>query len=116
MKKNLIILALCLTIVGCGSKQYSNDIEKVMAENEYIVVDVRSAWEYNKGHVVNAINIPYETIDENTNLDKDKVIFVYCQSGGRSAIAFEMLKNLGYTVYDLGGYDSVNLPKEVKRS
>ena len=108
--KKIILLILCFLLIGCGEAE--TNIKKIMEKNEYIVVDVRSAWEYSKSHVVNSINIPYETIDENTDLDKDKVIFVYCQSGGRSSIAFEILKNLGYTVYDLGAYESVDLPKE----
>lgn len=112
MKKILVVLSLSLTLIGCSGKNYYNDIEKIMAENEYVIVDVRAAWEYNKGHVVDAINIPHDELETTTKLDKDKVIFVYCQSGNRSAIAFEILDSLGYTVYDLGGYASVDLPKE----
>lgn len=108
--RKIIILFLCFILIGCG--EATDDIKTIMKKNEYIVVDVRESWEYNSGHVIGAVNIPYNKIDENTTLDKDKVIFVYCKSGGRSSIAFETLKNLGYTVYDLGAYDSVELPKE----
>ena len=37
---------------------------------------------------------------------------VYCQSGNRSSTAYNILKNLGYEVLDLGAYESISLPKE----
>jgi len=87
------------------------EVEKLMRDNEYIIVDVRTKSEYLSGHLVGAINIPYDQISED-DLDKDKLIFVYCKSGSRSQIAYETLTELGYSVYDLGAYSSINLPKE----
>ena len=78
----------------------------------YIVVDVRYDYEYSEGHVVNSINIPYDTINSNINLDKNKTILVYCKSGKRSKIAYDKLKELNYDVIDLGAYDKVTLDKE----
>lgn len=75
-----------------------------MAENEYIIVDVRTKEEYEESHISGAINIPYDEITDNNTLDKDKIIFVYCRSGARSEIAFNTLTNLGYTVYGLGAF------------
>ena len=49
---------------------------------------------------------------EDININKDKVIFVYCKSGRRSEIAYNNLKDLGYEVYDLGAFSNVNLTKE----
>ena len=45
-----------------------------------------------------AINIPYDEIDENVELSKEKTILVYCRSGKRSSIAYEQLTSLGYEV------------------
>ena len=84
----------------------------MLKENNYIVVDVRTKEEYNSGHVKNSINIPYDEITADTNLDKNKSILVYCRSGVRSKKAYNTLKKLGYDTYDLGGYDSVTLEKE----
>jgi len=109
MKKILIAMVVCLMLCGCGK---SDGIEEIMKKNEYVIVDVRADFEYKTGHLVGAINIPYDEIDENVNLDKDKVIFVYCKSGNRSSIAYETLTNLGYTVYDLGAFSEIDLPKE----
>ena len=68
--------------------------------------------EYNGGHVVDAINIPHNEIDENVNLDKDKTILVYCMSGTRSEAAYNILISLGYDVYDLGAFSEIDLPKK----
>lgn len=111
MKKILILLMFSLILVGCNSTS-SKSYKEIMKENEYIIVDVRTKEEYNEAHLVNAINIPYDEIDENSNLDKEKIIFVYCRSGARSSVAYATLVSLGYTVYDLGAFDKIDLPKE----
>lgn len=111
MKKILFVLVLCLLFVGCA-KVEEFDLDKIISEDNYIILDVRTKEEYDELHVVDAINIPYDEIEEDINLDKDKVILVYCRSGSRSAIAYDILEELGYKVYDLGGISSVDLPKE----
>lgn len=83
-----------------------------MSENEYIIVDVRTEREFEEGHIVGAINTPLVEIDEEVELDKEKVILVYCFSGGRSKDAHDKLKSLGYEVYDLGAFSEIDLPKE----
>ena len=41
MKKILVILVLCLIICGCGNSSKKNNLEKIMKEKEYIIVDGR---------------------------------------------------------------------------
>lgn len=112
MKKILIVVLLCLILTGCGSNSKDEEIKKIMQENEHIIIDVRTQEEYESGHLVGAINIPYDQLSD--NLDKSKVIFVYCRSGNRSNMAFNTLTDLGYIVYDLGSFSKINLPKESK--
>lgn len=112
MKKILIILFSCLFIIGCGSKNDKNNYKEIMKEKEYIIVDVRTSDEYLESHIKGAINIPYDEIDKNVSLDKDKNIFVYCRSGARSKQAYDTLIKLGYTVYDLGALSNIDLEKE----
>ena len=109
MKKLLILFVFVLVLCGCNSK---DDIKTIMKENEYIIVDVRTKEEYEISHVKEAINIPYDQIGDSSNLDKNKVLIVYCQSGRRSKIAYDKLMSLGYKAYDLGAFDSIDLPKE----
>ena len=114
MKKVLLITCIVLLlIVGCSNKEESTrTLEDVLKENNYIVVDVRTKEEYELSHVKDSLNIPYDEIDENTDLDKSKTILVYCRSGKRSSIAYNTLTSLGYDVIDLGAYDSITLEKE----
>lgn len=125
MKRLLTIILVLIMLCGCANQKEDNNtakgndlvlnadkIQEIMSEGEYIIVDVRTEKEYNQSHIKEAINIPYDEIDENVELDKEKNIFVYCYSGGRSAIARKTLENLGYQVYDLGAFESINLPKE----
>ena len=74
-----------------------------------IWIDVRSADEYQSGHVSQAVNIPYTEIEtriEEVTEDKDAEIYVYCRSGRRSGIARETLLSIGYSkVINLGGLE-----------
>lgn len=110
MKKIVTILVLCLIICGCSKASKDDSIENIMKENEHIIIDVRTKEEYEESHIKGSINIPYDELD--ASLDKNKIIFVYCKSGGRSKIAYDTLNKLGYKVYDLGAFSEIELPKE----
>lgn len=111
IKKFFALLILILMTCGCKSNSSNNDITKIMKENEYVIIDVRTKEEYDEEHVKDAINISYDVIN-NSNLDKNKVIFVYCKSGNRSKMAYNTLTKLGYKVYDLGAISDIDLPKQ----
>ena len=104
--KKLLLVFLLLLMCGCSGEKTFDEIIK---ENNYIIVDVRTKEEYSQGHVVDAINIPYDELD--SSLDKNKTIIVYCQSGKRSKVAYDLLVNMGYDVYDLGSYNTITLEK-----
>ncbi len=113
--KKLGLLCLCILSLVCGcanEKTKEERLNQVLKEQNYTIVDVRTEQEYQEGHVVGAMNIPYDSIDETTALDRSKTILVYCQSGKRSNIAYQTLKELGYEVLDLGAYDTISLEKE----
>lgn len=77
---------------------------------EALWVDVRTASEFNAGHVEQAINIPYKEIAvgvEALDLDKNSLIYLYCKSGRRSGIAMKSLEALGYTqVVNVGSVET----------
>lgn len=118
MKKMLIFLCCVTLLCSCSSNEQNQTlskeetIEKLIAEDNYIILDVRTKEEYEESHIKGAENIPYDEIDDSITLDKNKTIMVYCKSGKRSSIAKESLKKLGYTVYDMGAFDTVPLDKE----
>ncbi len=84
--------------------------ERLEANEEIILLDVRRPDEYATGHIPNAINIPNESIGESVTAklpDKDALIFVYCRSGRRSVEAANKLVALGYTnIVEIGGIQS----------
>ena len=84
MKKFILVCMLIFLLCGCNQLSNDSDIKKLMSENDYVIVDVRTQEEYEEEHLVGAINISYDELDENSDLDKEKVIFVYCKSGNRS--------------------------------
>src|ERR1700759_5663033 len=71
------------------------------------LVDIRSADEYKKNHVPDAINIPAEHLESNMDcFSKDEVIVCICNHGKeRSQQAAERLYNSGFqnTYYLTGG-------------
>lgn len=119
MRKIFILIVFCLLLCSCNKnketdlkKDNFNEMKEIMNNSAYVIIDVRTKEEYNTEHIVDAINIPYDEISENIDIDKNKTIFVYCKSGNRSKIAFNSLKKLGYVVYDLGSYSNIDLKKE----
>lgn len=113
MKKIMIIAFLMLSLCGCNKKDNEVDsISSIIEAGNYEIIDVRTKEEYESGHVVGAINIPVDRIDASISLDKSKAILVYCRSGVRSKKAYDILIDLGYDVYDLKGYENIDLPKE----
>jgi phage shock protein E len=80
--------------------------EKQIADGAQLL-DVRTKEEWDEGHLKGAtlVTVTEEGfIDKaKATLDSKKVVVVYCRSGRRSAMATELLRKAGYTVYDLDG-------------
>lgn len=69
------------------------------------IVDVRTAAEFESGHIPGAINVPVNEVEgAAAGWDKTEAIALYCATGSRSADAAATLGALGFkTVYDLSG-------------
>lgn len=88
------------------SKDINVGVQDYLSTDGAVLLDVRTTEEYAEGHIEKSINMPLQNIEQATDLIKDKSspLFVYCQSGGRSAQAAGFLKKMGYTnVNDIGG-------------
>lgn len=74
-------------------------------------IDVRSAEEFQQGHLNGAINLTHTEIAQRiaeVAPDKDQPINLYCRSGRRAEVALNELKKLGYSnVTNHGGYDDL---------
>ena len=85
------------------------EFEKLAKAGNGTTLDVRTPKEYDEGHLKGSINMSYFDKDFKNQvgkLDKDKPVYVYCHSGGRSSKAMNIMKSQGFTaVYNLtGGY------------
>ena len=71
-----------------------------------VLIDVRTAEEFEKGHISGAKNIYYVEIAQKISSlvpNKSKPIVVYCSMAKRSTQALQVLLDMGYTnVYNLG--------------
>ena len=80
---------------------------KAMSAGNIQVLDVRTADEYKSGHINNALQANWldknEFNDRTSHLDKNKTVYIYCLSGGRSGAAAEVLRTKGYNVINLEG-------------
>ena len=123
MKK--IITCLLATFgmtTACCQQNYENTdpegFTKLIAEPDVVILDVRTAEEFNEGHIENALNIDVKQSDfmqkAKEALPKGKTIAVYCRSGRRSANAATKLGAEGYRVVNLYGgisaWKEANLP------
>ena len=102
---------LSLPLALQAQKQLTTDeFEKQLAQSgDAQLLDVRTPDEYGEGHLAKAANVDYKSPDFNAGiakLDKNKPVYVYCLSGGRSAAAATALHERGFKeVYDMkGGY------------
>ncbi len=113
MKKLPIIILTAIALVNImmlmsGCQKQISELDRIVEENNYTIVDVRTKEEYETGHVKDSINIPVDEIQSRLNeLDKNKTIIVYCRSGKRSTTAYNILIENGYKSYNLGAYESI---------
>jgi phage shock protein E len=105
----LIIAAVAIAFIMMKrAGQISAKDVQAHLKNGALVIDVRTPGEFNAGHLPVAINLPLDEIE--TALpkrvkDKSQVLLLHCQSGMRSGVAKNKLKNLGYTnAFNLGSY------------
>ncbi len=83
-------------------------------------IDVRSEAEYGAGHAEGADNIPLDRFEESLDrIDKNKQIYLICQSGRRSMEAGKILTANGYRrVFSIEGgtpaWEAAGLPMDGK--
>ncbi len=106
MKKIFIVLFAVASIYSCNTNAQnavmdSNTFETAMNTGNYQLLDVRTAGEYQSGHLKNALQADWNNqeqfVDRIKYLDKSKPILVYCASGVRSGNAAKYLAGIGFT-------------------
>lgn len=87
-----------------------DELRQWMADGkDMILLDVREPNDHVHSRIEGSTNIPRGVIEleiDETAPDRNKTIVTYCGGGGRSALAADVLQQMGYTdVYSLqGGY------------
>ncbi|MGN6569035.1 MAG: thioredoxin domain-containing protein [Flavipsychrobacter sp.] len=115
--KRILLLLLMAFAISCNSCSNAQEKKTSLTATEFAdkmkaipdanIVDVRTPEEYEKGHIKNALNYDWNGSSfeqQIATLDKSKPVFVYCLSGGRSAMAAEIMRDRGFKqVYEMKG-------------
>lgn len=100
-----------------AAKKNIKEVDVASAKSDfskYLVLDVRAPGEFVAGSLPGAINISRGVLEfkiashPDFENQQDADILVYCQTGGRSALATEVLNKMGYSkaVSLEGGYQA----------
>ena len=111
----LLVVLIALTS-GCTAQEaiYEDVTKERFAEliktRDGMLIDLRTPKEYEEGHIEGSVNIDFfadNFEDEIAKLDKNKTVYIYCASGGRSGETLKLMKESGFKmVYHLPvGYD-----------
>lgn len=103
---------------GIMKQWHLADMEKLIVDDSVTLLDTRTNKEFDLGHVEGFINIPLDELRERLEeIDKEKPVYVMCQSGLRSYIATRILEGRGYEAYNFSGgyryYDMVINDREL---
>lgn len=82
-------------ITDLDAKQAYLVIQEQAKNPAFVIIDIRTPDEYNRGHIEGAVNIDFYggAFDEEVSrLDKTKNYFIYCRSGNRSSQALSIFK------------------------
>lgn len=125
---NLWTLFLATILTACNSTAQKinlsvQEFEKGIQQNNAQILDVRTAEEYQSGHLAKAFLADWtdekQFKERIQHLDKSKPVYTYCLSGTRSSSAAEWLNKNGYTAYNLAGgiiaWKKNNKPVEAAR-
>ncbi len=97
---------------GILRQWFLEDLDRLARDGSAILLDVRTTGEYSGGHIDGFRNIPVDELRERLDeVERDKPVYVICQSGLRSYIACRILAGYGYEAYNFAGgfrfYDAV---------
>lgn len=99
------LLSCVLLLVFHDSKRAGATVSPQAAVNlinqeDALVVDLRDAKEFKAGHIVDAINIPYSSVDSRLGeieAHKEKALILVCKMGQHSSAVGKKLAAKGFT-------------------
>jgi rhodanese-related sulfurtransferase len=121
----VVILGLLTHNIIVGGKGSVEPLQatEMINHQDAVVVDVRPAADFAKGHIINAINIPmngFKNQIATLTKHKGKPIILNCRSGAQSAMACSQLRKEGFEqVFNLRGgimaWEAASLPLTRKK-
>ena len=97
---------------GILKQWFLEDVNRLPHDGSATLLDARTAGEYSDGHIDGFKNIPVDELRTRLDeIERNKPVYVICQSGLRSYIACRILAGHGYEAYNFAGgfrfYDAV---------
>ncbi|MFG0381783.1 rhodanese-like domain-containing protein [Pseudomonas sp. zbq_18] len=102
----LLVLLIVTELRKGGKSLSSRELTALVNADQGLVLDVRSNKDFAAGHIVDALNIPYEKLSSRmTELEKHKAktIIVVDALGQHAGGVARDLQKAGYTAAKLGG-------------
>ena len=105
----LVLHLSCYQAPETGASISSADLAvRIRGGAAPFILDVRTAKEYQAGHIPGSVNISHDQLSERLSelgISKTEEMVVYCESGRRAALAEKVLAESGYArVRDLEGH------------
>ena len=108
-----VVVLLLFVLGGCAHAP-----QEPLAAPRAMVIDVRTGQEWKEGHLDGAVLIPHDRIGQEIAAvapDRKTRIYLYCRTGRRTGLAFDVLKKAGYEdLVNLGTMENaakeLNLP------
>jgi len=104
------------TIHSIPAKEFIDTYKK---DGTVAIIDVRKKAEFDSEHIINAINLPLDYINEGiVEIDKNKTYYLHCAGGYRSIIYISILKSRGYEnlINIESGYKNITEDEAVQRT
>lgn len=94
-----------LNILNGVFKQVPVTKVRELVESGAYIIDIREKGEYERGHLINAVNIPLSQLRERVDeIPKDRPVYLHCRSSQRSYNAIMALQHMGFdNLYNISG-------------
>lgn len=104
-----------------GPKVSTHEATRLINQQNAVVLDIREKKDFKAGHLVDAVNIPFASLESRLDelQDKERPVIVVCKSGQTASSASKQLKDKGFaSVFRLQGgmmeWTNHNLPVVTK--
>ncbi len=119
-KKSMVLGCVAALALSCSGQNSGNEAQQgkyqtvevnqakeILADDEVVLLDVRTDDEYHSAHLPGARQLNFNSPDFENQLEelpKEQTYMVYCHSGNRSRKAMNKMKEMGFEkVYNMDG-------------